>query len=575
MVIKNKIRSLLIVTVVVIGCGLPGAAQVATTAPSQQGSETSPKGRKPTTTVRPGTVNVENRVTAPQVVTIVHRLNGIKMFRLILRSNKDVKAISKLNEAFNITDEVHTNVIAGLSLDDGQTIVAWLPDAELEMEPLAIPLAPPAASTTIQRTMPPLPQWALPGAGSFAGSFIERPDMTVIARDGQRLAARYVGLDGGTGLSVLKLVDQKISPAADANEQAVGIGQHLRLFGPEQVAQSESLGGNTIFARMGETEGRVVGISRAPSGAIARLKITSGKLSAAQIGSVVLNDAGETVGIIDAIDSNEATVMPGSLVRNAARRVLKRQSSVPRPWLGISGEPIEDLQFEQIVRRGWQLAGAKSLTEARRGIMLTSVAPGSPAARAALRSGDVILSVNHEVIKSSDDLSWLLEETEPGATVQFTVARPNKPTPEAVKLTLSEFPNRFYGLKWFDRQSQKPTTKATTEVEQFFKPGAVPGSLISSSLLSQGIETVGLLPPVASQFGANGGLLVLAVHPATAAFKAGLRTGDVIEMIDGHEVSSPAVANTFSGKAGASYSFSVVRNKERVIMKVNTEETPR
>ncbi|HET6891199.1 MAG TPA: PDZ domain-containing protein [Pyrinomonadaceae bacterium] len=564
MVIKNKIRSLAVVTMVVLGSGMPGSAQVTTPVASQQDSETAPKGRKPTTTVRPGTVKVENRVTAPQVVTIVHRLSGIKMFRLILRSNKDVKAISKLNEAFNITDEVHTNVIAGLSLEDGQTIVAWLPDAELEIGPLAIPFAPPAAGASTQRTMPPLPQWALPGAGSF----VERPDMTVIARDGQRLAARYVGLDGGTGLSILKLVDQKISLAADANEQAVGIGQHLRLFGPEQVAQSESPGGNTIFARVGETEGRVVGISRAPSGAIARVKIRSGKLSAVHIGSVVLNDAGETVGIIDTIDSNEATMMPGSLVRNAARRVLKRQSSVPRPWLGISGEPIEDLQFEQILRRGWHSEGAKSLTEARRGIMLTSVTPGSPAARAALRSGDVILSVNHEDIKSSDDLSWLLEEAEPGAAVQFTVARPNKPTPEAVKLTLSEFPNQFYGLKGFDIQPQK----VTTQVEQFFKPGTVPGSLISSSLLSQGIETVGLLPPVASQFGANGGLLVLAVHPATAAFKAGLRTGDVIEMIDGREVSSPAVTNAFSSKPGASYSFSVVRNKERIVVKVEATD---
>lgn len=560
------IRLLSILTIVVLGSGVPGVAQVTTPAPPQQSSQTPPKGRK-APTVRPATVNVENRVTAPQVVTILHRLNGIKVFRRLLRSNQDIKAISKIDEAFKITDEVHTNVIAGLSLDDGQTIVAWLPDADLETGPLSIPFAPPAAgASSAQRAIAPVPQWALPGASSL----FERPDMTVIARDGQRLTARYVGLDGGTGLSILRLSDKKILPGVDANERAVGVGQHLRLFGPEPVAPSESPVGNTVFARMGETDGRVVGISRAPSGAIARLKIRAGKLSAAHIGGIVINDAGETVGIVDAVDSNEATVLPGSLVRNAARRVLKRQSSVPRPWLGISGEPIENLQFEQIIRRGWQREGAKSLTEARRGIMLTSVAPGSPAAVAALRSGDVIISVNHEVIKSADDLSWVLEEAEPGAAVQFTVARPNKPAPEALELTLSEFPNQ-YQLRW----PRVQPSKATTRIEELLQPPAFSGSLVFSSLLSQGIETIGLLPPVASQFGVNGGLLVLSVHPATAAFKAGLRTGDVIETIDGHEVSSPGVTNAFSGKLGASYSFIVVRNKERVVVKVDTGETPR
>src|SRR5215475_7294992 len=142
MVIKDRIRLFVIVIAVVIGSGVPGAAQVAAPAPSQQESQVTPKVRKVPTT-RPGPVSVDSQV-APQVVTILHRLNGLKMFRLLLRSGEDVKAISKLDDAFKITDEVHTNVIAGLSLDDGQTIVVWLPDAEAEMGPLPDPFAPPA-----------------------------------------------------------------------------------------------------------------------------------------------------------------------------------------------------------------------------------------------------------------------------------------------------------------------------------------------------------------------------------------------------------------------------------------------
>src|SRR5215213_2228976 len=72
---------------------------------------------------------------APQVVTIVHRLNGLKMFRLLARSEDQVQAIESLDSAFNLMDDVHTNVIAGLSMDDGETIVAWLPEADVEFGP--------------------------------------------------------------------------------------------------------------------------------------------------------------------------------------------------------------------------------------------------------------------------------------------------------------------------------------------------------------------------------------------------------------------------------------------------------
>src|SRR3954454_7304162 len=76
---------------------------------------------------------------APQVVTIIHRLNGLKMFRLLLRSEQ-VQSIDSLDSAFGLMDDVHTNVIAGLALDDGETIAAWLPEADVEFGPPDVPL---------------------------------------------------------------------------------------------------------------------------------------------------------------------------------------------------------------------------------------------------------------------------------------------------------------------------------------------------------------------------------------------------------------------------------------------------
>src|ERR1043165_10079147 len=60
--------------------------------------------------------------SAPQVVTIVHRLNGLKMFRLLLRSQEQVEAIANLNEGFNFPDDVHTNIIARLAMDECRKI---------------------------------------------------------------------------------------------------------------------------------------------------------------------------------------------------------------------------------------------------------------------------------------------------------------------------------------------------------------------------------------------------------------------------------------------------------------------
>ena len=106
-----------------------------------------PKGqepRRPTTSTRVNPVIVQSGPAAPQVVTIVHRLNGLKVFRLLLRSGEQYGTIANIDDAFKIAGDVHTNVIAGLTLDDGQTIAAWLPEAEAEMPPPPVPSAPKA-----------------------------------------------------------------------------------------------------------------------------------------------------------------------------------------------------------------------------------------------------------------------------------------------------------------------------------------------------------------------------------------------------------------------------------------------
>lgn len=582
MAVRNKtiVQRVVALIIAVLFLGSNASAQVAARKPPPA-APPGPSGSKPrkasTATRRSVPVVVDSPAVAPQVVTILHRLNGLKMFRLLLRSSEEIGAIARLDEAFRITDEVHTSVIAGLAMDDGHTIAVWLPEVDAEMGP-GIP------STFFATEAPRAPRGftsvlsAPPKSGStpalLAGtSLFERPDLTVIARDGRRLVARYVGLDGVTGLSVLKLADKNPLDTLSTRDQIVSIGQRLRLLSPEPVEQQESPPARTIYVRMGETEGRVVSISRAPSGSMARIRIRSAKLSPVNIGGIAINDAGETIGIVDAVESNEATLLPNALVRSAASRVVERQSSVPRPWLGIQGDPVGALPFEQIMRGGWPAERAKSLVDAHRGILLTSVAPDSPAAGAALRPGDVILRVNDGDVKSADDFSWLLEEAGPGTSVHFTVARPGKLVTEAVEVRLAEAPDPGFGLRRPGVGLLSPEDNA----ERILRPGTHPGPLskffpgsLTSSLIRQGIETIALKPVVAARFGAKGGLLVVYVNPTTTAFRAGLRSGDVIEAIDGQQVSSLPEPFYFSNAPGAGYSFNVVRNKEKQVVTVVT-----
>src|ERR1700674_4959181 len=196
--------------------------------------------------------------------------------------------------------DVHTNVIAGLTLDDGQTIAAWLPEVEAELPPPPIPSAPKApatpraasskaqaaqaASLAEVNAMSIAGLQALPLAGNLLGP----ADIKIITRDGKRLLGRYIGLDGLTGLSVITLANSSCPKVAEAKDQPIDVGQRLHLIGPEPASHSEPNSRTAMYVRIGETQATVVSVSRSPSGGVARVNIKSVKLTPANIGSIAL-----------------------------------------------------------------------------------------------------------------------------------------------------------------------------------------------------------------------------------------------------------------------------------------------
>jgi serine protease Do len=479
-------------------------------------------------------VNTQDKKNAPQVVTIVHRLSGLKMFRLLARSQQEAQAISSLDTDFKLLGDVHTNVIAGVAIDDGETIAAWLPEADVEFgfsgfgdAQFPVPNVQSAFGNSIS-----------PTANSAFGLF-EPPDVTVIGSDGKQLIARYVGLDAVTGLSILKVVGANLSSPGTIKDEPVGVGESVRLFGPEPVSGQRGFVNSSLFVRIGATQGRVFDVRRAPSGGLALFKVSSPRLSQAIVGGVAINDAGETLGIVNGLEGGEASVLPAAMIRRAAQRVLDRQASVPKPYLGVRGQAVADLKVDQILNHGWQAERAAALASDHRGILLTLIVPGSPAAQAELRVGDVILKVNDKEIENTQDFTWWLEQAGPSTNVSFTVARPDRAIDEALEVKLSAA---------FDTDFRFKSGPRRRRADGF------------ASLLDQGIETITLRSAVATQLGMTAGLLVVYVEPSTPAFEAGLQPGDVIQSINGQAVSRLPMLSTNSP---ATLRFEIFRNKQK------------
>src|SRR3989442_423287 len=517
------------------------AATVAQPPSSAQAAPEKPQPRRPTkrATTPPARVTViaGKSQVAPQVVTIVHRLTGMKMLRYLLRQgNEGDQVFTIAPEA--ISNDAHASIIAGWALDDGKTIAARLPQAGAEIEFGQFPMSvfEPGKLSSTATAGPPLARTRT------------EPDLTVITNDGRRLRARYVGLDGQTGLSVLQVNGMVPPTSVQMAAKQLAEGQQVQLFAPERTTPEGEATSQIIYVKVAVTEAKISNVARTTVGGVERLTVRSANLSPVILGGVACDESGNTLGIVDAFENNDAHVVPAETIRAATRRVLERQASVPKPLLGVRGEPVDLAARTVFLANGWREDQLNELMQKQLGILLTGVMPGTPAAVAKLHPGDVIVSVNKEEVKSAEEFSKLLGDAGSGAQVQFAVRRPGLASemPADVKLGGSFDP--FF----FEWRFEMPA----------IKPGIV-------GLKELGIETATLSPQSFSQLGAQTGVLVVAIQPEGLAARSGIREGDVIESIDRHLVRGSWV---FTFNRHQKHVFSVVRNREKKQIVVEADQ---
>ncbi len=550
---------------------------------------------KPAAPAPPVALSVEpSSRQSQQIVTVVHRLNGIKALALLRRNGE---AVTEIDDNVLTAPYAVTIITAGLVLGDGQNIVARLPQAEAEVESFLLPTKTPGFPTVVsnQASTPRTAQEAAavsaasPAAAPGAIASPENSSFVIVQSNGKKYVARYIGLDGGSGLSLLRIPGLKAALSKDAVEEQLAIGQSVRIFAPDRIGYV-SAQPSTIALRVGEIEATITAIARTSTGKITNLTVRAQNLSPAIVGGIVLNEAGEAVGIVETSNAGTARLIPVAAVRRAAERVLAKQTSVPRPWLGVRGEVVSAMPLEKIYSMGWSAPEAAALKGKMEGILLTSVAPGTPAALANLRPGDVITRVNNFEIKNAEDFSFVLNEAGSGATVNFTVYRGKgtpaptvytpamPPTPQLTPMPMP--PQTFtFDFKPFDVNVKLGevlnTARAMRMAEEYSSRSSDRMSLLNPfPVVVRGIETAQLSPKAATHLGANSGVLVLYVDADSLAAQAGLKVFDVIETVQGKPVGRTPFYYTLPKGNLQQLKLGIVRDHQRMEITIIKKDEP-
>src|SRR5437016_4130031 len=274
------------------------AVAAAQTPSSAQAAPEKTQPRRPTkrATTPPARVTViaAQSQVAPQVVTIVHRLTGVKMLRYLLRQGNEGDQVFTIDPEA-ISNDAHASIIAGWALDDGKTIAARLPQAGAEIEFGQFLLSPfePGKLSNVATAGVPLARTRT------------EPDLTVITNDGRRLRARYVGLDGQTGLSVLQVNGMIVPTTVQTAAKQLAEGQQIQLFAPERTAPEGEATSQIIYVKVAVTEAKISNVARTTVGGVERLTVRSANLSPVILGGVACYETRNKHSIVDGIGNNE------------------------------------------------------------------------------------------------------------------------------------------------------------------------------------------------------------------------------------------------------------------------------
>jgi serine protease Do len=337
--------------------------------------------------------------------------------------------------------------------------------------------------------------------------------------DRREFKAKVIGIDKQTDIAVLKIDAKDLPTVTLGNSDKVEVGQWVLAIGSPYGFE------NTV------TAGIVSATSRAlPDGTYTPFIQTDAPINPGNSGGPLFNMSGQVIGINSQIYSQTGGFqgLSFAIPINLAHQIEQQLVAYGKVERGRIGVTIQD------VSQG--LAQSFGLDKPE-GALISSVEKDSPAAKAGLESGDVILAMNGQKVKRSNELPPMVAAVKPGNKASFEIWR--KGHRKEITVTVGEFKGN--------------------------KIASASGSTEGNGRL--GLAVRPLTGDELKQAQIDSGLLVESADGPAAA--AGIQNGDVILAVNGNPVKSVAQLRALVAKAGKHVALLIQRDDAKIFVPVD------
>jgi serine protease Do/serine protease DegQ len=314
----------------------------------------------------------------------------------------------------------------------------------------------------------------------------------VTLQDGRQLNAKLVGTDPESDIAVIKVEPNQLDALPIADSDQLQVGDFVVAIGnPFGLGQTVTSG---IVSALGRSGLGIEGYEDFIQ--------TDASINPGNSGGALVNLRGELVGINTAIVAPSGGnvgigfAIPSNMAANI-KNTLIEHGEIRRGLLGVN---IQDMTPD--------LAQAFGLSQTQ-GAVITGVQPGSPAAKAGLEAGDIVLAVNARRIKNSSDVRNAVGMLQIGDEVRVEVVHKGDTVTRTAEIAAPKI-SREEGKKIHPKLA---------------------GTLLADTAPTEQAE----------------GVRIEKIHTSSYAFQAGLRPGDIIVMANREEVHN---LNELKGAAG-------------------------